>query len=281
MKPLLPRPPLESLAPIKDRWSPLYLEHGRVEVDDSSIKWIGADGLVCRIPAATLSVLLLGPGTTTTHAAVKACADSNLPVCWVGADGVRFYAAGVATTHDNSNARRQSEYSSHRTKRHAVARRMFSFRFGEDALGHSHTLNELRGLEGLRVRALYEQLGTAFGVSWKGRNYDRNRWDLADEINRAVSTANAALYSLMLGVIVSLGYLPQLGFVHEAGNIPFACDLADLVKAETSLPAAFEVIGQDPKADGDAVRRALKRKLEEHQVLPRMPTIIEDLFRDL
>ena len=93
--PIFEKPPLETLTPARERWTPLYLEHGRIEVDDSSVKWIGADRTVMRLPVASLSVLMLGPGTTVTHAAMKACADSNTPVCWVGAEGMRFYAFGV------------------------------------------------------------------------------------------------------------------------------------------------------------------------------------------
>ena len=103
--PIFERPPLETLTPAKDRWTPLYLEHGRLEVDDSSVKWIGADGLLCRIPVATVSVLVLGPGTTVTHAAVKACAESNTPVCWTGEESLRFYAFGLAPNHTNDMPR--------------------------------------------------------------------------------------------------------------------------------------------------------------------------------
>ena len=99
--PIFEKPPLETLTPAKDRWTPIYLEHGRLEVDDSSIKWIGSDGMVYRLPVATLSAVLLGPGTTVTHAAIKACADSNTPVCWIGEDGMRFYAFGIAPNHEN------------------------------------------------------------------------------------------------------------------------------------------------------------------------------------
>ena len=92
---LFEHPPLETLASAKDRWTPLHLEHGRLEVDDSSVKWIGADGLLCRLRVATVSALILGPGTTVTHAAMKACAESNTPVCWTGADSLRFYSFGI------------------------------------------------------------------------------------------------------------------------------------------------------------------------------------------
>ena len=110
--PILEKPPQETLTPARERWTPLYLEHGRSEVDDSSVKWIGADRTVMRLPVASLSVLMLGPGTMVTHAAMKACADSNTPVCWVGAEGMRFYAFGVTPTHDNERARKQAEIAS-------------------------------------------------------------------------------------------------------------------------------------------------------------------------
>ena len=100
--PIFEKPPLATLAPGKDRWTPLYLEHGRIEVDDSSVKWIGADGLLCRLPIATVSALILGPGTTVTHAAVKACADSNTPLFWMGEDGLRFYSFGITPNHAKS-----------------------------------------------------------------------------------------------------------------------------------------------------------------------------------
>jgi hypothetical protein len=32
--PIFEKPPLETLTPAKDRWTPIYLEHGRLEVDD-------------------------------------------------------------------------------------------------------------------------------------------------------------------------------------------------------------------------------------------------------
>ena len=193
--PIFERPPLETLTPVRERWTPIYLEHGRLEVGDSSVKWIGADRAVFRLPVASLSVLMLGPGTTVTHAAMKACAECNTPVCWVGAEGLHFYATGIAPTHDNDRARRQAELASSTAKRDAVARRMFAMRFaGEDVAGVA--LKELRGMEGRRIKALYAELGLRHGVTWKGRNYNPDNWDLADNINRCISAANAALYAL-------------------------------------------------------------------------------------
>jgi len=275
--PLFEKPPIETLSPAKDRWTPLYLEHGRLEVDDSSVKWIGADGLVWRVPVATVSALLLGPGTTITHAAVKACADSNMPVCWIGEEGMRFYAAGVTPNSDNSQARRQVTAYANRKQRDDIARRMFLMRFPK-ATVETHSVNELRGMEGLRVRAHYAELGEKYGVTWKGRQYDKSHWDLADNVNKAISTANASLYALCCAVVCAMGFLPQLGFVHEAGTLPLVYDIADLYKEITSYPAAFQSIRQNEKHDADLTRRLLKQHIEDQRLLQRLPKDLEGLF---
>lgn len=276
--PIFERPPLETLMPARERWTPIYLEHGRIEVDDSSVKWIGADRTVFRLPVASLSVLMLGPGTTVTHAAMKACAESNTLVCWVGAEGLHFYAAGVSPTHDNERARRQAELACMPSKRDAVARRMFALRFGPDVPVDRVAVKELRGMEGRRVKALYAELGTKYGVTWKGRNYTPDNWDLADGINRAVSAANAALYSLTTAVVCSLGYLPALGFIHTASMRAFVLDVADIYKPETSLVAAFETFGLNPQATEDDAIARLKFHIEDRRLLARMPGDIEKLL---
>lgn len=275
--PIFERPDLESLPPARQRWTPLYLEHGRLEVDDSSVKWIGADCTVIRIPVATVSALMLGPDTTVTHAAVKACAESNTPICWIGAEGLRFYALGVFTTHNNDNARHHvAVYSScnHRTE---VARRMFARRFPDLDVA-TKSIQELRGLEGQRVRNLYAELGVQYGVTWKGRRYSPDNWNLADNINKAISAANAALYSVCTAVVCSLGYLPQLGFIHSEHPLAFVFDIADLYKHQTTLPAAFQALAVNAEATEKDVLSLLKMQIEKHRVLHRMPDDIKDLL---
>lgn len=275
--PLFERPPLETLAPAKDRWTPLYLERGRLEVDDSSVKWIGADGTLCRLPVATVAALILGPGTTVTHAAMRACAESNTPVCWTGEESMRFYAFGLAPNHSNDMPRLHAAAWADKRRRTRIARGMFKMRFPEvDVEGKS--VKEMRGMEGLRVRALYAQLGQQHGVTWKGRNYDRRNWAVSDDINRALSTANASLYALCSAVICSLGYLPSLGFVHDSGTLPFVYDVADLYKHLTSIPAAFLAVQQQPRDDGDLVRKLLKQRIEEERILQRIPKDLARLF---
>jgi len=142
----------------------------------------------------------------------------------------------------------------------------------------SHSVTELRGMEGLRVRALYAEMGLKHGVTWKGRNYDKSNWDMADGINRALSTASASLYALCAAVCCSLGYVPSLGFVHDAGTLPFIYDVADLYKHLTSIPAAFQAIRQKPDDQGELVRKLLKQRIEEEKLLQRIPRDLEDLL---
>lgn len=278
--PLFQRPPLDTLTPAKDRWTPIYLEHGRIEVDDAAIKWIDSQGKTCPIPVATVSALILGPGTTITHAAVKAAAQCNCPLLWLGEDGLRFYAFGITPNHDNSMARIHAGAWAAQRKRNEVARRMFRHRF-HDAPTGGVSINQLRGMEGKRVKKIYEDLGRQYGVTWKGRNYSPSNWNIADNINRALSAATASHYALIAAVCCSMGFIPQLGFVHKAGTLPFIYDAADLYKHETSWPAAFEAISIDPKDDGTLVRKILKRNVEQSRMLKRAPKELKALFDDL
>ena len=171
--PLFERPPLETLAPAKDRWTPLYLEHGRLEVDDSSVKWIGADGLLCRIPVATVSALILGPGTTVTHAAMKACAESQYARLL---DRRGLPALLRLRPHAQSHQRHAPpprRRLGRQTPPHPDRPRACSRCASRTSTWKANRVKELRGMEGLRVRALYAQLGLQHGVTWKGRNYDR------------------------------------------------------------------------------------------------------------
>ena len=276
--PIFEQPPLETLTPAKDRWTPIYLEHGRLEVDDSSAKWIGADGLVYRLPIATISTILLGPGTTVTHASIKACADSNTPVCWIGEEGMRFYAIGIRPNHDNERPRHHATLWADKKKRTDIARRMFMARFpGIDV--QTKTIDELRGMEGMRVRMLYTDLGCQYGVTWKGRDYNPSNWYLSDNVNKALSAANASLYAICAAVCCSLGYIPSLGFVHAAGTLPFIYDVADLYKHCTSFPAAFQAMKQKPDDDGELVRQFLKEYIEAEKILQRIPRELEEMIR--
>jgi CRISPR-associated protein Cas1 len=193
---------------------------------------------------------------------------------------MRFYAFGITPNHDNSMARIHATAWGTPRQKTEIARRMFLQRFPE-ANTHGISIAQLRGMEGIRVRKTYADLGQKYGVVWKGRDYKTSNWNLADGINRALSTANASLYALTAAITSSMGFIPQLGFVHEAGTLPFIYDVADLYKLETSWEAAFEAISIDPTDRGDLIRTILKRKIEETRLLKRMPHDLKKLFENL
>jgi len=209
---------------------------------------------------------------------MKACAESNTTVCWTGEDSLRFYAFGLTPNHTNDMPRLHAEAWADKRRRTNIARAMFQMRF-PDLDVKRKSVKELRGMEGLRVRTLYAHCGLQHGVTWKSRNYDLQNWAVSDDVNRALSCANASLYAFCASIICSLGYVPSLGFVHDAGTLPFIYDVADLYKQLTSIPAAFLAVRQDPKDDDELVRKLFKQYLEERRILQRMPKDLADLFQ--
>lgn len=272
------KPPLNSLPLFKDRWSPLYLEHGRLEVDDSSVIWI-TKGLYCPLPIATISAIILGPGTSITHAAIKAIAECNVFLCWAGENGFRFYSKGLSTNFDSSMALTQARFWGTLKTKNLVARRMFKYRF-TDIPDSGLTIKQLRGMEGIRVRKLYSKLGTEFGVSWKGRHYNSSNWNLSDDLNQNISSSTAYLYSLIGSLVCSMGFIPQLGFVHTTTSLPFIYDIADLFKHEISWPAAFQALSIDPNTNPELVKNLMQERIISTKLFIKAPNILKSLFDD-
>lgn len=228
----------ESLPRASARYPFIYLEHGRLEVDDSSIKWLNADGMVIRLPVATLNCILLGPGTSITHEAVKVAAQANCLICWVGGESLVFYAAGFTPTADTRNFRRQAMFAMDDKISLEIARAMLQDRFPHARL-EERTRQELLGMEGIRVKELYEEKAKKYGVGWKGRRYVPGKFEMSDLTNKILSLANSALYAILCAITHSLGYSPHLGFIHSGSPLPFIYDLADLYKAELCIDLAF------------------------------------------
>lgn len=230
----------ESLPQVKDRYPFIYLERGRLEIDDSSIKWVDSDGNVVPLPVATLNALLLGPGTTITHEAVKTAVAANCSISWVGEDSLLFYAAGFLPTADTRNLKQQIALAADEAAAVEVARRMFAKRFpGIDI--HNKTLQELMGMEGYRVRELYQTKAEQYQVGWKGRQFTPGKFELSDITNQVLTSCNAALYGILCSAVHSMGYSPHIGFVHSGSPLPFVYDLADLYKEHLCIDLAFSL----------------------------------------
>jgi CRISPR-associated protein Cas1 len=230
----------DSLPQVKDKYPFLYLERGRLEIDDSSIKWIDSEANVVALPVATLNTLLLGPGTTVTHDAIKTAVAANCSVCWVGEDTLLFYAAGFLPTADTRNLKRQIELSADPEQSIEVARKMFARRFPDAELA-AKSLKEMMGMEGHRVRSLYREKATQYQVGWKGRTYTPGKFDLSDITNQVLTATNAALYGILCSAVHSMGYSPHIGFIHSGSPLPFVYDLADLYKENLCIDLAFSL----------------------------------------
>lgn len=271
----------DNLPQIKDRYPYIYLEHGRLEVDDSSIKWIDAQGGVVRIPAALLQCLLLGPGTSVTHEAVKVLAAAKCAVMWVGEDSLLYYANGITPTADTRNMLRQIKAAADPVLSLDVARRMFARRFpGVDL--RARTLPEMMGMEGVRVRNLYRQKAEQYGLRWEGRRFIPGQFSASDTVNRILTACNAALYGILNSIVHSAGFSPYIGFIHSGSPLPFIYDMADLYKADLCVDLAFRLTSDlNGQYDRSAVSEAFRHRVIELKILERGVDDINEMIGDV
>jgi len=263
---------LHQLPKFRDALSFLYLEHVRIEQDEKSIAFYDAEGKT-PVPAAGLSVLMLGPGTNITHAAIRALADNNCLVIWCGEQNVRFYAFGMGGTRSARGILRQAQLLADEQERLEVVKRMYRMRFREDLPPHL-TIKELRGREGIRVRTAYARASQQTGIPWHGRSYNRADWRSADPVNRSLSAANSCLYGLCHAAILSAGYSPALGFIHTGKQLSFVYDIADLYKVDVTIPVAFQAAKEE---DSELERRVRLRCRDIFRETRLVQRIIPDL----
>ena len=271
----------DNLPQVKDRYPFIYLERCRLEVDDSSVKFIDINCNEASIPIATVMTVLLGPGTSITHEAVKALSASNTTVCWTGEDSLLYYATGISPTATTQNIRKQAELSSDTDKRTIVARRMFKTRFPKDSVDNA-SIQELMGMEGKRVKKIYEEYADKYKVGWTGRSYVPGKFQMSDMTNKILTSANAALYALCTSAIVSMGFSPHLGFVHSGSPLPFVYDIADLYKEYLCIEFAFEMtLKLAGNYDRHVVLDSFRKRVISYGLLERFKPDIDNLFRGL
>lgn len=261
---------------VSQRASILYVERCHVDRAENAVVIVNRERTI-RVPAAFVASLLLGPGTRVTHGAIRLLADSGTALCWVGEHGVRMYAAGLGPSRSAALAIRQAHLVSRMQERLAVARRMYGMRFpGEDV--SAATMQQLRGREGARVRKCYRAEAARTGVPWVKREYRVGEaFAAGDDINRALSAAHAALYGLCHAAVVGVGAVPSLGFVHTGSAVSFVLDIADLYKAETSIPIAFDAVASGHFAESD-VRVAMREVFRTRRLLSQVVADIQMLL---
>lgn len=267
---------LRMLPKVRDSWSYLYAERCRIDQDDKAIALHDLNGKTT-VPCSSLTLLMLGPGTTITHAAIRTLADNGCTVLWTGESGVRLYAQGLGETRSAQRLLHQARLCSDPTLRLKVVRKMYEIRF-LDPLSPDLTLRQIRGKEGIRVREAYAKASRESGVEWNGRAYQRDDWKSADPVNRALSAANSCLYGICHAAILSSGYSPGLGFIHTGKLLSFVYDIADLYKVQITIPAAFQAAKDGDEGLEGRVRRFCRDYFKEHRLLTR---VVDDLDRVL
>ena len=270
------KPGLQTLPQVKDRMSFLYLEHCLISRQDGAITVTDIRGTV-HVPAASLSVLMLGPGTNVSHRAMELIGTTGTSVIWVGERGVRYYAHGMPLTHSARLLIRQAELVSNVRSRVAVARNMYQLRFPTEDVS-TLTMQQLRGREGARIRSIYRKASKETGVPWHGREYDPDNFAGGDPVNMALSAAHACLYGVVHSVIVAIGCAPGLGFVHAGHERSFVYDIADLYKGDITIPIAFQVAAENPDDIGSVSRHRVRDAIADGHILKQAVTDIRTLL---
>ena len=274
--------------PMKERASILFIEKGQLDVVDGAFVVIDVRGVRVVIPVGGISCLMLEPGTRVSHTAVALAARAGTLLIWVGEAGVRLYAAGQPGGARSDRLLYQAKLALDDDARLRVVRRMYEMRFGEAAPAR-RSVEQLRGIEGARVRETYRLLAQRHGATWDGRNYDPQNWGGADTVNRCLSAATAALYGITEAAVLAAGYAPAIGFLHTGKPQSFVYDIADLFKFDTVVPEAFRVAASVEKGRGmldgepvgnpvSAVRRRCRDAFRRDNTLGKLIPAIEDVL---
>ena len=279
---MLPGLPPPKPIPLKERAALLFVERAQIDVADGAFVAIDADGVRTHIPIGGIGCLMLEPGARISHAAIVLAARAGTLVTWIGEAGVRLYSAGQPGGARSDKLLWQAQLALDPSARLRVVRKMYALRFGQDP-PVKRSIDQLRGIEGQRVRHTYRLLAKRYGVAWKGRSYDPADWDGADVANRCLSAATACLHGLSEAAVLAAGYAPAIGFLHTGKPRSFVYDIADLWKLGTVVPEAFRVAGrvQNSKLDMTierAVRLACRDSFRKTGLLKRIIPGIEEVL---
>lgn len=263
--------------PLKDRVSMIFIRYGQIDVIDSAFVVVDKTGVRTQIPVGSIACIMLEPGTRVSHAAIKLASQVGTLLVWVGEAGVRLYASGQPGGARADRLLYQAKLALDDDLRLKVVRKMYEFRFGEPA-PKRRSVEQLRGIEGARVKQTYKLLAKQYGVLWQGRSYDRQDWQSADVPNRCLSAATSCLYGITEAAVLAAGYAPAVGFIHTGKPLSFVYDIADLFKFETVVPLAFRIAAKHPSDPEQVVRLACRDIFRETKVLKNIIPSIEQVL---
>lgn len=269
-------PPLKPIA-IKERLSILFVEKGHLDVLDGAFVVVDKTGVRTHVPIGGVACLMLEPGTRISHAAAALAARVGTLLVWIGEAGVRLYSSGQPGGARADRLLYQAKLALDDGLRLKVVRQMYAMRFGEQPPAR-RSVDQLRGIEGARVRETYKMIAKKYGVEWKARNYDTDDWDKGDVPNRCLSAATACLYGVAEAAVLAAGYAPAIGFIHTGKPLSFVYDVADIYKFETVVPVAFRIAGKSPHHPEQQVRLACRDVFRETRLLERIIPGIEEML---
>lgn len=271
-------PPLKPI-PIKERLSVLFVERCQLDVLDGAFVAVDQHGVRMHIPVGGVACLMLEPGVRVSHAACALAARVGTLLVWIGEGGVRVYSSGQPGGARADRLLYQAKLALDDDARLKVVRAMYKYRFGEEP-PQRRSVEQLRGIEGARVRSTYQLLARQFGVDWKARNYDREDWDAADIPNRCLSAATSCLYGVTEAAVLAAGYAPAIGFIHTGKALSFVYDIADLYKFDTVVPIAFAVAAKPVANVEREVRIRCRDAFRQSKLLERIIPDIETVLAE-
>lgn len=269
-------PPLSPIT-IKERVSLAFIEKGHLDVLDGAFVVVDVTGVRTHIPVGGVTCLMLEPGTRVSHAAITLAARVGCLLVWIGEAGVRLYSSGQPGGARSDRLLYQAKLALDDDLRLKVVRKMYAMRFQEEPPA-KRSIQQLRGIEGVRVRKLYELFAKRYGVEWKHRNYNHEEWGSGDIPNRCLSSATACLYGITEAAVLAAGYAPAIGFIHTGKPLSFVYDIADVFKFETVLPVAFKIASEKPANPEQAVRHACREIFRSTKLLSRIIPGIEEIL---
>lgn len=263
--------------PIKERSSIIFVEKGNLDVIDGAFVLVDKNGVRLQIPIGGVACIMLEPGIRVSHTAVSLVSKAGTLLIWVGEGGVRVYASGQPGGARSDRLLYQAKLALDEDARLKVVRKMYAVRFGE-VPPERRSIEQLRGIEGARVRKMYSIMAAQYGFDWSSRSYDVHDWGSGDIANRCLSTATSCLYGISEAAVLAAGYSPAIGFIHSGKPLSFVYDIADVFKFETVVPVAFRVAKKNSPYPEREVRHQCRDAFRQSKILDRLIPMIQEIL---
>ncbi len=263
--------------PLKDRTSIIFLKYGQLDVIDGAFVLVDKDGIRTHIPVGSIAVIMLEPGIRVSHTAVKLAAMVGTLLVWVGEAGVRLYSTGQPGGARSDKLLYQAKLALDDGLRLKVVRKMYELRFKEVPPSR-RSVQQLMGIEGIRVKQIYASLARKYRVKWSGRRYDPKDWQAGDVVNQCISAATSCLYGITEAAVLAAGYSPSIGFIHWGKPLAFVYDIADVIKFDEIVPRAFEIASKNPREPEREVRLACRDIFRTTKMTGKLIPLIEEVL---